>query len=477
MNHPPRGTLLHLFGKTSSLVTVFAILVLTSAPAQADHKWTYVGNLIEKKGESVTSLAANPGGSVIAISFEIGSTNNAHIELVDPKGTVLRSLEKPPSSSYHNFRDLEFSPNGALIYGWATIDQYVHVWNVADGKYLGKYGDGSYGGIGLGLNPVNPDANTFNSSSTSGSLKPMLLAHAGGGSKTNTHIRSANNIKIGSLKAGANVAMDFDYAPSGSFFSVGGRDGYAYIVSSGSRAGTWQVEQLKPSMSGGVIAVDVDSASQWVAVGGGIKDVYAFNLGSRKLQKLSGHTDVMRDVVFSAYSNYLVSGSWDNTAKIWNTSTWKLEDTLSHGSGVQAVGMSQDRDMTTVYTGGSNGVVKIWRKANPTPTPTTPTSPSPTPSTMPTPTPSAAPTPSSAPTPKPTPESSVTPLPTTTFLPTPSPTPTMPPIITPTPSPTPTYTPPITPTPSPTPTVTMIPIITPTPSPTPTLTTIPTVPL
>ena len=44
---------------------------------------------------------------------------------------------------------------------------------------------------------------------------------------------------------------------------------------------------------------------------------------------LSGHTDWVRSVALSADGSKVVSGSWDDTVKIWNADSGEVIQTLS----------------------------------------------------------------------------------------------------------------------------------------------------
>ena len=62
-------------------------------------------------------------------------------------------------------------------------------------------------------------------------------------------------------------------------------------------------------------------------------ELTAFNAGTgEKLKKFIGHTGVVWGVAVSPDSRYLVSGSSDQTVKIWEIETGKLLLTIFHGT-------------------------------------------------------------------------------------------------------------------------------------------------
>jgi WD40 repeat protein len=68
-----------------------------------------------------------------------------------------------------------------------------------------------------------------------------------------------------------------------------------------------------------------------------------YNYQTGKLIKiLKSHTNVVQDLAFSENGDYLLSGSQDKTAKLWNTNNWSLEKTIKYHSdhvyGVKFIG-------------------------------------------------------------------------------------------------------------------------------------------
>ena len=65
-------------------------------------------------------------------------------------------------------------------------------------------------------------------------------------------------------------------------------------------------------------------------------------------------------VAISPDGDTLVSGSWDNTIKIWNLTTGKLQQTLQgHEDNVNSVAISADGN--TLFSGSSDGTITLWR--------------------------------------------------------------------------------------------------------------------
>jgi WD40 repeat protein len=76
-------------------------------------------------------------------------------------------------------------------------------------------------------------------------------------------------------------------------------------------------------------------------------------------QTLTGHDDIVQSVSISPDGNTLVSGSDDNTIKIWDLATGQLRQTLGHDDIVQSVSISPDG--STLVSGSADRTIKIWR--------------------------------------------------------------------------------------------------------------------
>ena len=70
----------------------------------------------------------------------------------------------------------------------------------------------------------------------------------------------------------------------------------------------------------------------------------------------ANHDDTVNAVAIS--DNYYVSGSWDNTIKVWNLATGELERTLTgHSSSVSSVAVSGDK----IVSGSRDNTIKMWQ--------------------------------------------------------------------------------------------------------------------
>jgi WD40 repeat protein len=81
----------------------------------------------------------------------------------------------------------------------------------------------------------------------------------------------------------------------------------------------------------------------------------------KKGRKLKGHSDMVNSVAFSPDGKRVVSGSNDNSVRIWNVAKGRIEHIMrGHSGGVRSVAFSPDG--TLVVSGAWDGI-RIWNVA------------------------------------------------------------------------------------------------------------------
>ena len=83
------------------------------------------------------------------------------------------------------------------------------------------------------------------------------------------------------------------------------------------------------------------------------------------MYSLSGHSNCIESVAISQNRKFVVSGSMDNTIKIWNIETMKEKKTTktikAHNSGILCISISQDGQF---IVSGGNRTIKVWKVEN-----------------------------------------------------------------------------------------------------------------
>lgn len=105
------------------------------------------------------------------------------------------------------------------------------------------------------------------------------------------------------------------------------------------------------------IAVSVRGRDIFVATEG--PDIYQLGVAGKEKKVFSGHTDEVNSIDFALNNRYLVSGSSDKTAIIWEVKTGKLLHTLK-GHTWKVTHVAFSRDSRFVATGSTDGTIKLW---------------------------------------------------------------------------------------------------------------------
>ncbi len=111
---------------------------------------------------------------------------------------------------------------------------------------------------------------------------------------------------------------------------------------------------------GSVSAANFSSDGRYIVTGSGDGTAKVWEVStSRELKTLSGHTDYVSAANFSSNGRYIVTGSGDGTAKVWEVSTSRELKTLAgHTGEVSAANFSSDGHY--IVTGSSDGTAKVW---------------------------------------------------------------------------------------------------------------------
>jgi len=121
---------------------------------------------------------------------------------------------------------------------------------------------------------------------------------------------------------------------------------------------------IEKGNEGMIFAIALSPDEKYLAVGGYLKNnvIRIYNYSKGKLIKiLKSHTNGVTDLSFSSDGRYLISGSFDKTAKIWETKTFELIDTLTyHTNHVYKVKIVKKADSYLAITIGLDNQLAIY---------------------------------------------------------------------------------------------------------------------
>jgi WD40 repeat protein len=255
---------------------------------------------------SIRSVAFEPkGGKVFAIA------SGKNVQFWDLAGKQVGPTLKHPEDAY----SVVFSPDGKTILT-GCVDEKARLWEFGNGKNTGAF-------------PHNA------------SLGPAFSVS---GRTILTVLENRRSVFLSPISQSAvqiwQTATRKLYGPP--ILNLGG-DSYAAVA-------------LSPD--GGTLAT--------VGTGGGVVDPSEVMLWDPKTAKgkLRGkrllHDGDVTSLSFSRDSKYLLTGSKDKTARLWNLQTGKLLASLKHDTQVQALGFNPDPKNATFFTKSENEI-RLWR--------------------------------------------------------------------------------------------------------------------
>lgn len=128
-------------------------------------------------------------------------------------------------------------------------------------------------------------------------------------------------------------------------------------------------KEIVPAGRSTVSVIATHSAKRLVALAGtagGKPAILIQNLeNGQLLLTLTGHEGVIRSVAFSADGNRLVSGSDDQTVRLWdltNPQQPELKKFMGQGAAITAVAISPD--LTQVFSAGADNKARVWNVAD-----------------------------------------------------------------------------------------------------------------
>ena len=179
---------------------------------------------------------------------------------------------------------------------------------------------------------------------------PLNIPSLTGNQKTRARSLPKNTSAVTTLNPRANFAWRYKLLLGSAIFVLLGFAGYKY----------WTSQQPSTLMGhrGDVNTVVVSPDGKTIISGSDDQTIRIWDLNSQKLLRtLKGHTDWVYDIAISADSQTLVSGSKDKTLRLWQLSG-QHRTLTGHTSYINSVAISPDA--TKIASGSYDKTVKLW---------------------------------------------------------------------------------------------------------------------
>jgi len=78
------------------------------------------------------------------------------------------------------------------------------------------------------------------------------------------------------------------------------------------------------------------------------------------LRRLKGHSHFVQDVAISSDGNYALSGSWDNTLRVWNLNNGECTIKFQAGHTKDVLSVAFSADNTYIISGSRDKTIRLW---------------------------------------------------------------------------------------------------------------------
>jgi eukaryotic-like serine/threonine-protein kinase len=322
-------------------------------------------HILEGHLDRVLMVRVSPKGDPIASSSDDGT-----IHLWNPKSGEGRAL------TGHGARvsAIDFSPDGSRIAS-GSHDRSVRIWDVEAGTSL------ELAGHEAGVMHVawSPDGKRLASSSEDGTVRVWtpggdvkdgrVLAVPGatrnvmsafspdgkwlitGGHGSSVRLFDLEGGEERELTGHTGEVVHVAFAADGETFASASSDGTVRIWSkSTGRARVFDGHE------GGVLFVAFAPDGKCIASAGLDGTVRMFTFEGQPLTVLRGHTERVRELVFSG--KRLASASWDHSVRVWDLQTGESVPLYGHGEFVSSVAFSPDG--LVLASGSWDRTVRVW---------------------------------------------------------------------------------------------------------------------
>lgn len=319
----------------------------TATPNQSVH-------VLKGHTASVKGVAFSPDSTTLA---SVGDEAEGRLKLWRvADGTLIYSVDAHKGGA----RCVAFSPDGKLI-ATGGQDGVVRLWNAADGTLVRE----------LTGSVADQTAVTF--SPDGRTVAASTWGRSWAGEVDTVHLwRVDDGAPLLQLNGNSRVATSVTFSPDGQYLAAGGDDYrdspglYIWhlpdgkVVHTENKMTAWAVKFAPRHTEG--------NPDLMLAIGRGDIDFMSVPEAAvvRTISYDGGSLGESFD--FSPDGQLLVTGSWDNTVRLWRVSDGKqLQTWRGHSTFVESVAFSPDGKL--VASGSLDNTVRLWQVPTPTPNP------------------------------------------------------------------------------------------------------------
>lgn len=311
------------------------------------------GRVVGIHGRAEGEPILNPdSGNVVDVKsgFNLAIPINNFLQLAPQQGINLAylgdtfSLDKTISGHTETVFSVAISPDGQTLAS-GSYDKTIKIWNRNTGKELRTLTGHS---ARIWQIAVTPDGQSIASSSNDATIKIWNLS-SGQLLQTITNGDSGLNSSVSSIA----------FSPDSQILASGGYAPQRNIIKIWNKSTGKELRTLT-GHSDFVNSVAFSADGQTLASGSSDRTVKIWNPNTGELLRtLTGHSSLVSSVAISSFGQIIASSSADKTIKIWNLKTGELLRTLEgHTGSVKAVAI--DPYSHILASGSDDGTIKIW---------------------------------------------------------------------------------------------------------------------
>ncbi len=358
---------LDLLGVGNALEPIPATLVTTpglKTPTPivvGQQRWECVHTL---KGHSsmVHAVAISPDGRLIAS----GSNDNTIKLWQLGTGKLLRQLGRWFSGHSSMVHSVAFSPDMQILAS-GSWDDTIKLWSLSTGGKIHTLIGHSNWVNSVAFSPIPPNPSDQREGRGVSAGLSCILA-SGSVDRTLKLWLLSTGKEICTLTGHSDSVLSVAFSPDGEILASGSAD---YSIK------LWQVSTGREirTLTGHsffVNSVAFSRGGQILATGSSDKTIKLWQVSTgREIRTFTGHSSAVCSVAFSpippssleqgGLRGIMASASWDKTIRLWEINTGKQICTLSdHSNYVRSVAFSPDGQ--TLVSGSDDDTIKIWRR-------------------------------------------------------------------------------------------------------------------